>query len=173
MAFKPGDKSTWGRGGSGSLLTFKSDFDSGHTIFVAGSGGFKTTSTVVPTAYEGSMVVLDPSAEVGGMVASQRGKIGRKVVFLDPTRANGKVDGFDVLAPVKAPENGAGKVIGVPNFAGIAAFAQMLMPEAAKADAGSAEFFKAQAHNLLTGMLVFVLWSGKYAPRVQKSRADA
>ena len=57
--FLPTDKRTWGRGGQAKVLAYKMDFDSTHTLFFAGSGGFKTTSTVIPTAlrYPGSMVV--------------------------------------------------------------------------------------------------------------------
>ena len=48
--FKPGDVSTWGSGGRAKLVTFKNDFTSGHMMFFAGSGTFKTTGVVIPTA---------------------------------------------------------------------------------------------------------------------------
>ena len=74
QAFDPGKKDTWGSGGRGPLLTYKLNFDSTHMLFFAGSGGYKTTSTVVPTAlrYSGSMVVLDPAREVGQLVGPIR-----------------------------------------------------------------------------------------------------
>ena len=104
-AFDPGNKRTWGGGGRGPLLTYKLNFDSTHMLFFAGSGGFKTTSTVVPTAlrYGGSMVVLDPAREVGQLVGPLRSKMSagrfdargksflRTAVMLDPTI--GKVQG--------------------------------------------------------------------------------
>ncbi|WP_375685595.1 type IV secretory system conjugative DNA transfer family protein, partial [Bartonella sp. TT110JLCBS] len=49
VQFNPKDKTTWGKGGSQPLLTYKLDFDSTHMLFFAGSGGYKTTSNVIPT----------------------------------------------------------------------------------------------------------------------------
>lgn len=64
LAFDPKVKATWGLGGRAALATFKLNFESTHMLMFAGSGGFKTTSSVVPTAlrYSGSMVVLDPAS---------------------------------------------------------------------------------------------------------------
>jgi hypothetical protein len=74
VPFDPNDRSTWGQGGTAPLLTYKQDFDSTHMLFFAGSGGFKTTSNVVPTAlrYTGPLICLDPSTEVAPMVVEHR-----------------------------------------------------------------------------------------------------
>lgn len=50
LPFDPDDPATWGKGGKAPLLTYSQDFDSTHMLFFAGSGGYKTTSNVVPTA---------------------------------------------------------------------------------------------------------------------------
>lgn len=66
VPFDPQHPETWGTGGTAPLLTYKQNFDSTHMLFFAGSGGFKTTSNVVPTAlrYTGPLVCLDGRAHV-------------------------------------------------------------------------------------------------------------
>ncbi|MBB3646671.1 type IV secretory pathway TraG/TraD family ATPase VirD4 [Rhizobium sp. BK619] len=83
LPFDANDRSTWGQGGKAPLLTYKQDFDSTHTLFFAGSGGYKTTSNVVPTAlrYTGPLICLDPSTEVAPMVVEHRTHaLGREVM---------------------------------------------------------------------------------------------
>jgi type IV secretion system protein VirD4 len=50
------------------LAAINLNFESTHTVLFAGSGVFKSMSSVVPTALidSGSMVVLDPACAVGG-----------------------------------------------------------------------------------------------------------
>ena len=86
LPFDPNDPTTWGKGGTAPLLTYKQDFDSTHMLFFAGSGGYKTTSNVVPTAlrYTGPIICLDPSTEVAPMVVEHRRKrLRREVMVLD------------------------------------------------------------------------------------------
>src|SRR5690606_27252540 len=87
VPFDPYDVSTWGKGGRVPLLTYKLNFDSTHMLFFSGSGGFKTTSNVVPTAlrYSGPLICFDPSTEIAPMVVEHRTRVlGRKVMVLDP-----------------------------------------------------------------------------------------
>ena len=98
MRFSPRDKRSWGRGGTAPLLVDPCHAGSTHALVLAGSGGFKTTSVGVPTllAWTGSAVVLDPSREIGPMVADYRSKnLGHSIVFLDPATA--KESGINVL----------------------------------------------------------------------------
>ena len=156
-AFSPSNQSSWGSGGRAELMTFNLDFDSTHMLFFAGSGGFKTTSTVVPTAlrYRGSMVVLDPACEVGALVSEHRKAMGRRVKLLDPMASNTDLGvnetgrpGCNVLAPLLRSLNVMPDTV---------AFARLLVAETVKEGGGSSAYFEAQAHNLMTGLLFFVL----------------
>ena len=175
-AFDPGNKRTWGGGGRGPLLTYKLNFDSTHMLFFAGSGGFKTTSTVVPTAlrYSGSMVVLDPAREVGHLVGPARSKMSagrfdargksflRTAVMLDPTI--GKVQGCDVLEPIVASNSLLTDAV---------AFARLMTAESPRKSGGSDQYFEQQALNLMTGLLVYVLTSDEFAERRQLDQLRA
>ena len=166
--FDPGDIRTWGSGGSAALLTYKLNFDSTHMLFFAGSGGYKTTSTVVPTAlrYQGSMVVLDPAREVGQLVGAYRSQMPvaptsdakktavgmtRTVKLLDPTQSD--VDGCDVLEPIRNSSSLLTDAV---------AFARLLTAESPKRSGGSEQYFEQQALNLMTGLLVYVLASREF-----------
>ena len=46
----PSNPRTWGSGGRHQVLFYDFTWGSTHMLFFAGSGGFKTTSTVIPTA---------------------------------------------------------------------------------------------------------------------------
>jgi type IV secretion system protein VirD4 len=139
------------------LATFKLNFESTHMLMFAGSGGFKTTSSVVPTAlrYSGSMVVLDPACEVATLVQAARGRLTprRRIVVLDPMALVETIQGFNVLAPLLHSRNQAADAV---------AFAKLLCVEGSGKDGGAAEYFQAQAHNLMTGLLLTVLTSDAY-----------
>lgn len=153
IPFDPSDKSTWGQGGKSPLLTYKLNFDSTHMLFFAGSGGFKTTSNVVPTAllYSGPIVCLDPSTEVAPMVVGHRqDKLGRKCFVLDP---KSDLTGFNVLDWIETSSNKEEDIV---------AFAQLLLAESAKVESSTGSYFQNQAHNLLTGLLAHVMLSDEY-----------
>ncbi len=157
FAFDPKVRTTWGQGGRAPLATFKLNFESTHMLMFAGSGGFKTTSTVVPTAlrYSGPMVVLDPACEVAPLVQAARGRLKprRRIVVLDPTAPLETIQGFNVLAPLLHSRNQAADAV---------AFAKLLCGEGSGKDGGAAEYFQAQAHNLMTGLLLTVLTAEAY-----------
>ncbi|MGK6316878.1 Ti-type conjugative transfer system protein TraG [Neorhizobium sp. DT-125] len=156
IPFDPGDRSTWGRGGAAPLLTYKQDFDSTHMLFFAGSGGYKTTSNVIPTAlrYSGPMICLDPSTEVAPMVLEhRRSKLGRDCKVLDPANP---IAGFNVLDWI---ENSKSKE------EDIVAAAHMLLSESARFESSTGSYFQNQAHNLLTGLLAHVMLAREYAGR--------
>lgn len=156
IPFDPADPSTWGSGGTAPLLTYRQDFDSTHMLFFAGSGGFKTTSNVVPTAlrYTGPLICLDPSTEVAPMVVEhRRAKLGRDCMVLDPANP---VTGFNVLDWIETSRHKEEDIVAV---------AHMLLSESARFESSTGSYFQNQAHNLLTGLLAHVVLSPEYAGR--------
>ncbi|KAB2654905.1 Ti-type conjugative transfer system protein TraG [Brucella tritici] len=156
VPFDPADRETWGKGGTAALLTYKLDFDSTHMLFFAGSGGFKTTSNVVPTAllYTGPLICLDPSTEVAPMVVEHRmRKLGRECMVLDPSNP---VTGFNVLDWIETSPHKEEDIVAV---------AHMLLSESARFETSTGSYFQNQAHNLLTGLLAHVMLSPEYAGR--------
>ncbi len=156
LPFDPNDPATWGRGGKAPLLTYAQDFDSTHMLFFAGSGGFKTTSNVVPTAlrYTGPLICLDPSTEVAPMVVEhRREKLGREVVVLDPTNP---IMGFNVLDGIEHSQKKEEDIVGI---------AHMLLSESVRFESSTGSYFQNQAHNLLTGLLAHVMLSPEFAGR--------
>lgn len=156
LPFDPNDPATWGRGGKAPLLTYTLDFDSTHMLFFAGSGGYKTTSTVIPTAlrYTGPIICLDPSTEVAPMVVDhRRKKLGREVVVLDPTNP---IMGFNVLDGIETSKKKEEDIVGI---------AHMLLSESMRFESSTGSYFQSQAHNLLTGLLAHVMLSPEYAGR--------
>ncbi|KQY15036.1 conjugal transfer protein TraG [Rhizobium sp. Root73] len=156
IPFDPNDRSTWGQGGKASLLTYKQDFDSTHMLFFAGSGGYKTTSNVLPTAlrYTGPLICLDPSMEVAPMVIEHRNRVlSREVMVLDP--ANPTM-GFNVLDGVETSARREEDIVGI---------AHMLLSESGRPESSTGSYFQNQAHNLLTGLLAHVMLSPEYGGR--------
>lgn len=156
LPFDPNDRSTWGRGGKAPLLTYGQDFDSTHMLFFAGSGGYKTTSNVVPTAlrYTGPLICLDPSTEVAPMVVEHRTQaLKREVMVLDPANP---IMGFNVLDGIEDSRQKEEDIVGI---------AHMLLSESARFESSTGSYFQNQAHNLLTGLLAHVMLSPDYAGR--------
>lgn len=156
LPFDPSERSTWGQGGKAPLLTYRQDFDSTHMLFFAGSGGYKTTSNVVPTAlrYTGPLICLDPSTEVAPMVVEHRAHVlGREVMVLDPTNP---ITGFNVLDGIETSKQKEEDIVGV---------AHMLLSESVRFESSTGSYFQSQAHNLLTGLLAHVMLSPDYAGR--------
>jgi type IV secretion system protein VirD4 len=86
-----------GFGGRAPLLRYDGEIGSGHMLVFAGSGGYKTTATVIPSALEwrSGMVCLDPAVEVLPRVYHARRELGHDVIALNPERHDS--DGFNVL----------------------------------------------------------------------------
>ncbi|MBZ7925804.1 Ti-type conjugative transfer system protein TraG [Ensifer adhaerens] len=156
LPFDPNDPATWGKGGKAPLLTYKQDFDSTHMLFFAGSGGYKTTSNVVPTAlrYTGPLICLDPSTELAPMVIQHRTRVlDREVMVLDPTNPT---MGFNVLDGIENSQRKEEDIVGI---------AHMLLSESVRFESSSGSYFQNQAHNLLTGLLAHVMLSPEYEGR--------
>jgi type IV secretion system protein VirD4 len=156
LPFDPTDPGTWGQGGKAPLLTYSQDFDSTHMLFFAGSGGYKTTSNVIPTAlrYSGPLICLDPSTEVAPMVVDhRRERLGRQVMVLDPANP---IMGFNVLDGIETSKQKEQDIVGI---------AHMLLSESVRFESSTGSYFQSQAHNLLTGLLAHVMLSPEYAGR--------
>ncbi|PRA78196.1 Ti-type conjugative transfer system protein TraG [Ochrobactrum sp. MYb29] len=156
IQFEPSNRMTWGQGGKSPLLTYKLNFDSTHMLFFAGSGGFKTTSNVIPTAlrYSGPIVCLDPSTEVAPVVVKSRETLLRRECFvLDPKN---QTIGFNVLDWILTSPNKEEDIV---------AFAHLLLSESSRVESSTGNYFQNQAHNLLTGLLAHVILSDEYEKR--------
>ncbi|WP_099868016.1 Ti-type conjugative transfer system protein TraG [Pararhizobium haloflavum] len=146
--FDPRRKETWGKGGTKPLLGFDAGFGSTHGLVFAGSGGFKTTSVVIPTAlkFKGSLIVLDPSTEIAPMVSEHRDRNGQMVYTLDPKTPH---FGFNVLDWIgqhgNTPEED------------IASVAAWLMSERPRVTSGSDDFFRTSAEQLITAIIADVV----------------
>ena len=155
LRFDPRNPDTWGKGGKAPLLAFDCSFGSTHGLVFAGSGGYKTSSVVVPTClrWSGPIVCLDPTGEVGDMVYRVRSTSKRKVRILDPRRP--KV-GFNVLDWIGTGETSAEE--------DVATVVTWLMTESVDSS-GNTRFFEVSARHLLTGVLAHVVFSDEYRGR--------
>lgn len=148
VGFDPRRKETWGRGGKAPLLGFDAGFGSTHGLVFAGSGGFKTTSVVIPTAlkFKGSLIVLDPSTEIAPMVSEHRMRNHQDVVCLDPRLPH---IGFNVLDWIgqhgNTPEED------------IASVAAWLMSEKPRVSSGADDFFRTTAEQLISAVIADVM----------------
>ncbi len=158
-AFDPSDSSTWGQGGTAPLLIDPCRTGSTHALVFAGPGGFKTTSIGVPTmlTWRGGAVVLDPSREIGPMVADYRqSTLGHRVVTLDP--ADPSAGAFNVLdwIDIAAPEAETN----------IEAVVSWICGEARGQIVSGAEFFRESGKGLIACLLADMLWD----PKVQREQ---
>ncbi len=149
--FKPGDRKTWGSGGRKPLMGFNADLGSGHGLIFSGSGGFKTTGTVIPMLLScpWNTVVLDPSTELHPMLAEYRetmqGPSNRRRVFcITPTDPK---SGFNVLDWIGRGENSAEKDIA-------AVVGWIATGQVKRADPN--DFFRNSALQLIRGVLAHI-----------------
>ena len=150
-AFDPANRATWGRGGSAPLLIDPCRTGPTHALVLAGSGGLKTTSVGIPTllTWTGAAVVLDPSQEIGPMVAEHRRQImGHNVVTLDPATAKtigvNVLDWIDTASPLAESH--------------VAAVVGWITGEVRPGTSGSGEFFKGSGQDLVACLLADLLW---------------
>ena len=150
-AFDPANRATWGRGGSAPLLIDPCRTGPTHALVLAGSGGLKTTSVGIPTllTWTGAAVVLDPSQEIGPMVAEHRRQVmGHNVVTLDPATAKtigvNVLDWIDTASPLAESH--------------VAAVVGWITGEVRPGTSGSGEFFKGSGQDLVACLLADLLW---------------
>src|SRR3954451_10736015 len=123
-----------------------------HGLVFAGSGGFKTVSTVIPTClrWRGAIVCLDPTREVGDMVKAYRSQGKRRVVILDPRHTE---IGFNVLDWI-----GTGQTSAEEDVATVVGWLTTESPD----HAGNSRFFELSSEQLLTGVLAHIMFSEEY-----------
>ena len=151
--FSPGNPTTWGQGGRAPLLIDPCVEGSTHSLVIAGSGSFKTTSAVSTLlTWTGSVVVLDPAAELGPMLEAARERMGHRVFLLSPDHA--AACGFNVLDWID---------IGSPLAeTDVSAVVEWVCGTRTSTDA-TAEFFKSRGKALVTCLLAHVLWDPGFA----------
>ncbi|MEO9735466.1 MULTISPECIES: Ti-type conjugative transfer system protein TraG [Alphaproteobacteria] len=161
--FDPRHNETWGKGGKAPLMAFDQGFGSTHGIVFAGSGGYKTTSVVIPTCltYPGSMVVLDPSTEIAPMVSHSRQSLDQDIYCLDPKHPE---IGFNVLDWIGQ--------FGTSIEEDIATVAAWLMSEKPRLASGADDFFRTSAEQLITSVIAHIVFSdSKNSSRQRSLRA--
>ncbi|MEO9338594.1 Ti-type conjugative transfer system protein TraG [Mesorhizobium sp. SB112] len=161
ISFRADTKETWGSGGRSPLLCFDGSFGSSHGIVFAGSGGFKTTSVTIPTAFKwgGSLIVLDPSNEVAPMVSKHRENAGRRIRILDPREPSTGFNALDWLGQY-----------GGTKEEDIASVASWIMSDSGQASGARNDFFRASSLQLLTAIIADVCLSGRIPPEQQTLR---
>ncbi|MGH7121083.1 MAG: type IV secretory system conjugative DNA transfer family protein, partial [Acetobacteraceae bacterium] len=153
VRFRPNDPKTWGQGGKAPLLIDPCDHGPTHSLVIAGSGSYKTTSAVSTLLmWTGSTVVLDPSTELGPMLRAAREAMGHRVFELNP-RTAGEV-GFNVLdwIDITSPMADADVAAVVDWVCG-----------AVRGTDSNAEFFNKRGKALVTCLLAHMLWDESLA----------
>lgn len=160
LRFKPRDPKTWGRGGKAPLLIDPCAGSTTHSLMVAGSGSFKTTSAVSTLlTWTGSAVVLDPSAELAPMLAADRARMGHKVFTLDPKTAHAV--GFNVLDWIDIDSPTA--------EADVLAVVEWICGDLPDTDAND-EFFNKRGRALITCLLAHMLWDDRLPAEMKTLR---
>ena len=145
--FLPDKPETWGKGGKSPLMCFNGNFGSTHGLIFAGSGAFKTTGLVLPTAikWPSSMVVLDPSREIAPMVMAHReAAFDKAAITLDPAEDKG----FNALNWIKRAASKEQAISETANW---------LAAEKPAGQSGNSEFFATSATQLITGVLAHIM----------------
>lgn len=143
----PANPKTWGQGGKAPLLIDPCSRGSTHSILFSGPGGFKSSRAVSTLlTWTGSVVVLDPSVELGPMLKPAREVMGHRVYTL------GLRDdvGFNVLdwIDIQSPE-------AITNIQDVVSW--VCGVSALKQDKTN-EFFESTGRQLVTCLLCHLLW---------------
>jgi len=148
--FDEEDAGTWGMGGRAPLLSTPLTKGAISGIIIAGSGSYKTMAFTVPAmvTWRGSVVVLDPSGQVGPMTAAIRRKMGHQVVLLDPDRPH--LGGFNALGCIDIQHPLAPVHVGE--------FVDWCAPEGEKSDKVEEGFFADAGKELACCLLADLLW---------------
>ena len=152
--FSPGNRATWGQGGRAPLLIDPCVEGPTHSLVIAGSGSFKTTSAISTLlTWTGSTVVLDPAAELGPMLEAARQRMQHRVFILslDHSAACGfnALDWIDIASPLAETD--------------VRAVVEWICGTPAAADA-TAEFFESRGKALVTCLLANMLWDPALPP---------
>lgn len=151
---------TWGLGGKAPLLISPLTTGAISGIIIAGSGSFKSMSFTVPAmlTWRGAAVVLDPSTQVGPMVAAARKAMGHQVAVLDPSNPAG----FNVLGCIDPTDKLA--------IVHLLEFIDWCVPpqEDSKGGEKNQQFFVETAKEMAACVLADLLWD-ETVPRGQRT----
>jgi len=160
-SFSPGNPATWGQGGRAPLLIDPCVEGSTHSLVIAGSGSFKTTSAVSTLlTWTGSVVVLDPAAELGPMLETARRRMGHRIFLLSPDHA--AVCGFNVLDWIVTASPLA--------ETDVRAVVEWICGSPPVAADATAEFFESRGKALVTCLLAHMLWDPALPPGAKTLR---
>ncbi|HEV2099292.1 MAG TPA: type IV secretory system conjugative DNA transfer family protein [Stellaceae bacterium] len=153
--FSPGNPATWGPGGRAPLLIDPCVEGSTHSLVVAGSGSFKTTSAVSTLlTWTGSIVVLDPAGELGPMLEAARQRMQHRVFMLSPDHAAAcafnVLDWIDIASPLAETD--------------VRAVVEWICGSPAVAISATAEFFESRGKALVTCLLANMVWDPALPP---------
>ena len=162
IAFDPASRATWGKGGKAPLLVDPCRSGPTHSLVFAGAGSFKSTSAASTLlTWTGSAVVLDPSGELGPMLAGARKKMDHAVhrLGLRGTTGFNVLDWIDIDSPLAATNvlSVVGWVCGDGPTGG------------GWKDKGS-EFFEARGRAMVACLLSHMLWDSALPPELKTLR---
>jgi type IV secretion system protein VirD4 len=161
LAFDPDNKATWGQGGAAPLLVDPCKSGPTHSLVFAGAGSFKSTSAAATLlTWTGSAVVLDPSGELGPMLAGAREHMGHTVHQLGLRGAVGfnVLDWIDIQSP-----------LATTNILSVVAWVCGDGLASGGKDRGS-EFFEARGRAMVACLLSHMLWDPGIPPALKTMR---
>jgi type IV secretion system protein VirD4 len=141
-----------GKAGTAPLVIDPSTAGAGHGMLIAGTRAGKTTSAVVSLLYwPSSAVVLDPSAEMGGMLEHALREDGKTVHLLNPETAKGfnALDWIDINRPLAAMD--------------VRAVIAWVFPPDEQKGVQTDAYFSPSGKALATCILAHLLWSTRPA----------
>ena len=161
VTFDPRNKATWGKGGRTALLIDPCQSGPTHSLVFAGAGSFKSTSAASTLlTWTGSVVVLDPSGELGPMLAGARAAMDHTVHQLDLRSGVGfnVLDWIDTDSPLAATNilSVVGWICGDGSSGG---------------KDKSNEFFEARGRALVACLLCHMLWDPEMPPELKTLRS--
>jgi len=161
VAFDPANKATWGKGGKASLLVDPCKSGPTHSLIFAGAGSFKSTSAASTLlTWTGSAVVLDPSGELGPMLAGAREDMGHTVhqLGLRGTTGFNVLDWIDIESPLASTNvlSVVGWVCGDGSAGG--------------GNEKGSEFFEARGRAMVACLLSHMLWDPTLPPELKTLR---
>jgi type IV secretion system protein VirD4 len=150
LAFDPAHKATWGQGGKAPLLIDPCKSGPTHSLVFAGAGSFKSTSAASTLlTWTGSAVVLDPSGELGPMLAGARENMDHTVHQLGLRGATGfnVLDWIDVESP-----------LATTNVLSVVGWVCGDGPAGGGGKDKGSEFFEARGRAMVACLLSHLLW---------------
>lgn len=125
----------------------------GHLLSIAGSGGGKTVSVVVPNMMEwkNSVICMDPKTEIEEITGCYRKSLGQKVIRLNADDES--TDGFNVLDWIDTSSDKS--IMDAQSVVG------WLSEQTANESSSNSKFFDQAARNLIEVILLDILFNPK------------